>query len=487
MKSNRKIVTPAPHTHEGAVAIRNTPEQLLQRLTACCFLGEDQFYVDGKTIKTAIYDAVAKVSGQFASDWAIEVRSKWHMRHAPLMIVVAMCKFHPEFVAKTAEAVIQRPDELGELVSLYWSVNGDRKMLSKQLKRGLAAGLGKFDLERLSKWDFNNAAVKLRDVLFLARPKAVDKEQDRLFKTLSGNFCKHCWCKCDDHASPAAIKKAEQARKKAKKPVKRRKPGEPCTNYEEAVLPIPDTWETALSAGADKKKTFTRLIKEELLGGMALLRNLRNMEQAGVDRALIKEALLAMKTSKILPFRFIAAAKHAPAFEPELEAVMEKSILSQVKLAGRTALLVDTSGSMKDPLSDKSELMRYEAAFGLAMVLRWVCDDVDIYSFGNRGELLLLPPRKGFALRDALAGAVFGGGTDIAYAVSAAEKKDYDRLIVFTDEQSRTSVPNARTPLAYMVNVASAEHGVGPRGTWNHISGFSEGILSYIREVENLR
>ena len=58
----------------------------------------------------------------------------------------------------------------------------------------------------------------------------------------------------------------------------------------------------------------------------------------------------------------------------------------------------------------------------------------------------------------------------------------YDRLIVFTDEQAHDSVPDPRGR-GYMVNVASNQYGVG-YGKWNHIDGFSEAILDYIRESE---
>ena len=436
MKTNTKIKTPAPRTHEGAKAVRNTPEQLLQRLTACCFLGEDQFYVDGQTIMSAIIKAVGKVSGKFASEWAIEVRSTWNMRHAPLAIICGMLKEHQEKVAETIVGCVQRPDELSELVSLYWKLNG-KKMLPRQMKIGLARCFSKFDEERLSKWDFNKAEVSLRDVLFLCHAKP-GKSQKALFKRIADNKMKTM-----------------------------------------------DTWETLLSAGGDKAKTFTKLLKDQQLGGMALLKNLRNMEQAGVDRKLVQQAILEMNTRRILPFRFIAAAKYAPTFEPQLEQAMKRNVEDRPKLGGRTAFLVDTSGSMDAALSDKSELKRYEAGFGLAMVLRWACEDVDIYSFGDTGELKQIPPRQGFALRDALNACNFNGGTNIDYAVTTAEAAGpYDRLIVITDEQSAHPVAAAKSPLAYMVNVASYQYGVGNRASWTHISGFSEGILRYIQETE---
>src|SRR5262249_2797739 len=129
------------------------------------------------------------------------------------------------------------------------------------------------------------------------------------------------------------------------------------TTWEQLVdgtLPAPDTWEVALSGGGNKKDTFSRLIVEQKLGALALLRNLRNMVQAGVDPTLIRQALLTARTEWVLPFRFIAAARYAPQFEPELESAMFKNLAEQTRLAGDTILLVDVSGSMDHALSAKS-------------------------------------------------------------------------------------------------------------------------------------
>ena len=73
--------------------------------------------------------------------------------------------------------------------------------------------------------------MKLRDVLFLCHAKPKDEAQDATWKQLIGG-----------------------------------------------TLPTPDTWEVALSSGADKKATWERLIAEKKLGALALLRNLRKIK-----------------------------------------------------------------------------------------------------------------------------------------------------------------------------------------------------------------
>lgn len=249
----------------------------------------------------------------------------------------------------------------------------------------------------------------------------------------------------------------------------------------EGTLEPPDTWEVALSSGKNKKETWERLLKENKLGTLALLRNLRNMNEVSVDESLIKEALCGIKIERVLPFRFIAAAKYAPNLEPELERSMFKCLSEHEKLTGKTILLVDVSGSMMDKISRKSELSRLDAACGLAMLVREICENVEIITFSN--QVIQCPPRCGFALRDVIIKSQIHAGTYMGSAVSTVNKEySYDRIIVITDEQSHDNVPDP-TGKGYVINVASNRNGVGYY-KWLHIDGWSEAVISYIQEYE---
>jgi len=212
------------------------------------------------------------------------------------------------------------------------------------------------------------------------------------------------------------------------------------------------------------------------------LRNLRNFEQEGVPSALIQEAVAGIDPARVLPFRFIAAARHAPRFEPELEKKLMECLKRKRRLKGHTVILVDVSGSMDYPLSSKSEVRRVDAACGLAMILRELCEEVDVLSFSN--HIKAVPPRHGFALRDAIVGSQSHGGTYLGAAVAQARQLSPNRIICVTDEQSHDSVPDPNpSAKGYVVNVASNQNGVG-YGAWTHIDGFSEAIVDYILESE---
>ena len=426
-------------THEGAPARHLSNELQLRRSVLACLLWESQFYEDGVEIAGRIAELVPKVEPERVAALAVEAREQMKLRHVPLLLVREMArhKTHRVLVAETLERVIQRADELAEFVAIYWK--DGRVPLSAQVKKGLAAAFPKFDEYQLAKYD-RGGPIKLRDVLFLAHAKPRDDQQAGVWKKL-------IWGR----------------------------------------LAVPDTWEVALSAagaenGVSKREAWTRLLAENKLGALALLRNLRNLRESGVDEALVLSALEKMNAQRVLPFRFLAAARYAPQWEPALESAMLKCVAAQEKLAGKTVLLVDVSGSMIAPLSRRSEMLRTDAAYGLAVLLREISERVAVYSFSD--NLVEVPARRGFALRDAIDASQRHNGTYLGKAVGQLNQKQrYDRLIVVSDEQAHDTVPNPQGK-GYVINVASYKNGVG-YGKWTHIDGWSESVVEYIRTLEH--
>ena len=427
-----------PRTHEGAPAAIITAEQALRRSVLSCMLWENEFYEDGVSIAGRIRELVPKVEAAKVAALAVEARTNMKLRHVPLLLVREMARHatHRSLVAETLVGVIQRADELAEFVAIYWA--DGRAPLSAQVKKGLAAAFTRFDEYALAKYD-RAGAVRLRDVLFLCHAKPVDAAQAALWKRLIAN-----------------------------------------------ELATPDTWEVALSTGesagdkhAAKNIAWTRLLSERRLGALALLRNLRNIKDANVEEHLVLNALDAMKTDRVLPFRFLAAARYAPQWEEMLERAMFRALADKPRLTGHTVLMVDVSGSMVAPLSRRSEMLRTDAAYGLAVLLRELAEKVTIYTFSTAAKQV--PARRGFALRDAMEASQPHGATNLGAALDAVNEK-YDRIIVITDEQSHDRVPAPRAA-GYIINVASYKNGVG-YGPWNHIDGWSESIIDYIRELE---
>lgn len=433
MKTNFAVKYQPLVTAQGGAAVRITTEQELRRTVAACMLWEDGFYESGESIADRIKGLVPKCRPEFVAACAYEARTKMKLRHAPLLLVREMARIptHRMFVSKLLPDVIQRADELSEFVSIYWK--DGKQPLSKQVKTGLAKAFQKFDEYALAKYN-RDGAVKLRDVLFLCHAKAKDAEQDALWKRLI-----------------------------------------------DGKLETPDTWEVALSGGADKKETFERLMVEGQLGALAFLRNMRNMKEAGVSKDIVVGYASSVDIKRVLPFRFLAAARAAPAWESILEPMMLRACEGRDKLSGKTVVLLDVSGSMDSPISAKSDLQRIDAACGVAVLLRELCEEVDVVTFSN--QVVQVAPRRGFALRDAIVTSQMHGGTYMGKAVETVNVNfKYDRLVVLTDEQSADRVP-APAGKGYVINVASNKNGVG-YGPWTHIDGWSEAVIDYIQEAE---
>lgn len=464
MKLNTVVEREKKMTHEGAIAYQHaTAAQELQRSVMACMLWEDSFYESGTEISERICSLIPKVTAETVSLMAIEAREKMKLRHVPLLLACEMVKHetHRHVVAATVQAIIQRADELTEILSIYQrGRTGTKKLnkLSKQLQKGIALAFCKFNEYSLAKYN-RDAEIKLRDVLFLCHPKPKDQEQAALWKRLIA--------------------------------------GE---------LATPDTWEVAISAtkGEGKKEQWERLLKEEKLGTLALIRNLRNMVQTGVTKKLVKDALLNADVTRVLPFRFVAAAVAAPEYESELDNLLLESSKAADKLPGKTVLVVDVSGSMygHGNISARSDMSRIDAAAALAAIARERCEEVSIYATaGDDGRRIhataLVPNRQGMALADVIRkremqNQLGGGGIFLTQCLDFIAKKENsqaDRIIVFTDEQDcdqklAPEKANAFGTHNYLINISVERNGIGYKPKWIHVDGFSESILDYIRAAE---
>jgi hypothetical protein len=442
-KSNRGT---GPKTCEGGPASIVKPLEQLHRAVMTCLLWEDQFYIDGQEIADLVKTLIPKVSAEDARDVLRQAKWENKLRHMPLYLLTLMANqgwLEKEDVA----SVITRPDDMTELLSLYWK--DGKRPLDHQLMKGLALAFGKFDEYQLAKYS-RDKAVKLRDVLRLAHPKPRDDAQSDLWKRLLN-----------------------------------------------ADLKIPDTWEVAISAcGKDNTKKaaeFTRLITEKeinektgkeqnKLGDLAFLRNLRKMREVGVSEDIIRRSFGERRWGWIIPYQFITAAAHNATLEDVLEQAMFKCLGEQEPIEQRVSLLVDASGSMNASLSQKSEINRRDVAISLAVLLREVCKDIKLHTFNQ--SLYEIPPRRGFALRDYILNN-FGGGTSMWEAIRKAGKvRRNDVMVVITDEQTQDSgrYADANADLLVIINVASYQNGVGYEKGVVHISGWSDSVISWLRE-----
>lgn len=434
MRTNQRRVT-----HEGGRASDLTPDQELERTVMSCLLWEENFYESGEEIGARIARLVGKVGGEAAFRIAERARHEMYLRHVPLLICAGMAKHHPKYVAQAVHRCVHRVDELSEAVSVYWKLNpttrnnkGGRR-LSHQFEAGLRRAFLKFDEFQFAKYAFDKGkAVKLRDVMRLVRPD-LGRGKENLFYKINQN-------KLED----------------------------------------PDTWENTALGGRLDREDWERLIAENKLGYMALLRNLRNMMKAKVDKKGLIAAIKAGRGSRyVLPFRYVAAARAVPDLADALDYALCKKIEELPKLKGRTIVLVDVSSSMDEKLSSKSDLSRLDAACAVAALVN--AGQRRVFSFSNHLSEISRPA-LGLRCIEQIRLSQPHGGTYLGAAIRSLP--ECERLIVLTDEQTADQVGRPKAERAYMINVAAHQNGVGYGEDWIHIDGFSEGVLRYIAAVE---
>ncbi len=436
----------------GKRAAKQSPEQALRRCVMSCLLWENIAYQDGNLVVDDIANLIPLVAPEIVFDIAVKARTEQKLRHVPLLIAREMARIdsHKGLVGKLLPRIILRADEITEFVALYW-LDG-KQPISKQVKVGLAAAFDNFDEYQFAKYN-RKSQIKLRDVMFMVHPKPAQGKEE-LYKKLADN-----------------------------------------------KLSVPDTWEVALSSGADKKATWERLIKNRKLGALAFLRNLRNMEDFRVDRNVIREGFNNISPKWLLPLNYFGAAKFSPRYEKEIEDLMIRGMSTFPKISGKTLLVVDVSGSMHSKVSSRSIFSRLNAACAMAVMAREMCEDITIYAtagddMAKKHATTLLPARRGFALADAILESkkvIGGGGIFTRQCLEYIRKQEQDtpdRIIVFSDSQdcdyTEKRVPNPFGNYNYIIDISSHRHGINYNGVWTaEIAGWSEQFLNYIHYYEN--
>lgn len=441
MRTNLKAKDPVVKTHEGARAVyREKTIEKLRRSLSCCLLWENTFYEDGESIAGRIAGYVPQCSSEELVSLVKEVRDSG-IRHAPLLVVREMMRY-PIFkpvIAELVEYVCDRPDQLTELLSIYWQNRSDEKVkkIPYQMLKGGRKALEKFDAYTLAKYKNEDKKIKLRDVVRLFHPKPKDETQALAFKQLLTGELKRT-----------------------------------------------DTWEDLLSAGKDKRETFTKLIQEKKLGGLALIRNLRNMQESGVDYSLVKEAIENMKVDRIEPFRLLKAGDHGQRYQESLENRLFESCKKLTKIKGHTLVLLDVSGSMKAVISEKSEVRRCEVAFGLGTIFKEICEETTIFGFDS--QIHPIHHSRGFSLykqgQNPNGGATYiGRCLNDALMTIAKRGISQTNVVIITDMQVHDEVPSPKSfgGRGFMLNVASYEPSIA-HGAWEEMTGFSEKAVEYI-------
>lgn len=479
---------PSGQTFEGGAGYARDAKSELFLLAVSNMVGEKTFYESAdhrdERFETLVHQ-VAVADPQWMADFLRWLRGDANMRSASLVgaaeAVKAQLAAEITGGRQIIDSVLQRADEPGELLA-YWTSRHGRN-IPKPVKRGVGDAVRRLYSERnLLKWDTASHGFRFADVLDIVHPSADPAKpwQGDVFEAALERRHNR------DERTPLPMLVANAALRAA-------------AANDPSVLLDADrlaragmTWEDALSlAGSkvDKAALWSAMIPS--MGYMALLRNLRNFDEAGVSDAVALTVAMRLADpaevakSRQLPMRFLSAYRAAPSlrWSYPLEQALAHCLGNIPRLGGRTLVLVDTSTSMNGSFSKDGTLMRWDAAvlFGAALASRAASADVVSFSSAQTyyhdapgAKTKAFDVQQGESLLRTLerwksGGYFLGGGTDTAGALRK-HFAGHTRVIIVTDEQASQNggevsqaIP-ANVPL-YTWNLAGYQHGHAPSGS----------------------
>lgn len=339
--------------------------------------------------------------GSFVAKLAVWARTQGNLRsvsHALMAIVAHECSGE-KFVRPAVRAIAgMRGDDGIELLAAHKALFGDEARWPHALQRGVRDALSQTDAYSIAKYQCKSRRLKMRDVLRMTHPVPTGLETSAAMRA--------------------------------------------CV---EGTLKMPKGWETELSARGNTAEVWNELLAEGRLGYMAILRNLRNIIACGADVEAALEVIenpVAVRRSRQLPFRFYSAWREldlagmvTTRVSQALENALEVSCENVGRMSGRTAIFIDTSGSMACGVSARSTTSCRDIAATLAAIVSRVSDDAWVCSFDSDAMQLSFSGKS--ILADIQTVPASGGFTNMVAAFRCLMESgfDADRLIMLSDNE----------------------------------------------------
>lgn len=494
-------------THNAAPAWRLTAREELALTAVSTLSGERTYYETAEQRTERLLDLVRTVTAKdpgFVQLLVARLRNEYNLRSVPLDIALEYLHAGGPRARSTISAALQRADEPAEAISLWRARYGHS--LPWALRQGVSDAVADLYTERSAiKYGRNrNAAYQMADVIELVHPRPPDAQQAELFKYLLDE--RHHGDGMADVAQEASLLGTTWAhRNLGQIPLGDRR-GYLLEHGTDALFRAGYPWESLSGwiGGPMDAEVWETVIPR--MGLLALLRNLRNFDQAGIGVGAQREVerkLLSpedVEGSRIFPHQVWAAYREAPSdrWKHPLATTFELST-ANVPAMDRTLFLVDVSGSMSQTLSTKGSIQRSEVASVMAVAAQRHSKDVSIVPFaaestawtprpgqselGQVQDLLAVNGERhgGFGYTQSPLGHATYGHNAIARWFRPAE---HDRVVIFTDDQMNDDARlSAHVPTIVYWNLA----GYRPHSDWGkgryHVGGFSDAAFRTVAEL----
>ena len=475
------VASPTLKTYNGMTAARPDDKTQLFKMGVNLLAGnENTFYENGKMRDdrfTSLVEKLAVADPTWTAGFLKWLRTDAYIRTASLIGAAHFVHARLKSAAAVKEdailaeafsmtglnryvvdQVMQRADEPGEFYSYWHSKFGK---LPKPAKRGLGDAANRlFNEYSAMKYGTDSHAVGFADILNLthAKPVYVPWRDTSDFENEAGFIAHQTVLKTAlfkyivdkrygnevDTSNLPMIAANIQLRSDA---VTNPKVLLDAKRVKDAGM----TWEDVLSlAGSKVAKDLLWEAIIPSMGIMALIRNLRNFEEAGICKDARNYVIAKLTDPDVIaksmqfPYRFLSAYNNTSslAYKAALEEAVSLSVQNIPELDGGTLVLVDVSGSMTNKMSSKSTMNMKEVGslFGAALALKnpgrvtlGVFADTSKVVDYKKGESLL-------PLAARMRNISVGGGTNTTGAVQALYNKSvHKRVIIITDEQANYS------------------------------------------------
>lgn len=440
------------------------------------FAGEDSFYESGQARINRIVELTHKVTAK-DDEWMQRfipwLRGEANMRTISLIIAAEYVCAGGERGRAVIDSVCQRADEPAEIlawwIQQHYGWDGmtfpmPSPKLPQALRKGLADATRRLYSEyNVLKYNGNSRGIAMSNVLDLIHPKPVDDKQGQVFKYIVDRS------RGREPELGDLTMISEQLRIRALG-------GTPQLLKElnpETLRAAGMTWESlgGLLPGGWTAEAWEAMIPS--MGYMALIRNLRNFEGAGISKPAIKginERLSnpdQVARSRQLPFRFLSAYENTNSaqFKAALEDGLDLACRNLPSFPGRTLIMLDKSGSMDGAVSGKSTMQRWKAGAVFAMALALKGEDVDLSIFASSSKRIAIP--RGASVLSGIDMLRPNNGVGHGTAIWPSVRQQYDghdRVVIFTDMKDnsghRSSSDFSHIPFIHFFDLAGLGQGV---------------------------
>lgn len=396
------------------------------------FYGEDKYYGDNTDKLVKLTQQLARDGmGRYVAQTAVWARTKGNLRtvsHALMAITAHECSGSSFVRPATRTIASMRGDDGTEMLAAYAALYGGASKLPHAMVRGIRDALQQMGPYAIAKYQSRARAWKMRDTLRLAHPAPRNDEASAAMRA--------------------------------------------CV---EGTLDVPKGWETELSERGNTAEVWNELLAEHRLGFMAQLRNMRSIILSGADVEPVLDMLGngdAVRASRQLPFRFYSAWRElkaagvaTTAITRTLDSAMKAACANVDRLPGKTAVMVDSSGSMGMHVSARSTVSCHDVAAVLAAMATHISDDAWACSFDSNAKVLPLTGQS--ILADTLLVPEVGGWTNMGSAFDCLVRSgfDADRVIVLSDNEVNGAYSNNLPTIQHKLEVYRALVG---HNVWCH-------------------